>query len=82
MYMHEETDECYGDPRRCHRHGFRTSSADGLHDSPCPGCEAEMDGRDSSDEEIAFNAVHALCAAFSRPATVKTFDAESDEIWF
>ena len=33
-----------GDPRCCPRHpGVATSSPDGLHDTPCGRCEAEMD---------------------------------------
>ena len=32
-----------GDPRRCPRHGSRTSSPDGLFDVPCPECEFEAD---------------------------------------
>lgn len=32
-----------GDARRCERHGYTTSSPDGLHDTPCPACEAEHD---------------------------------------
>lgn len=38
-----EDDFAEGDCRRCERHGFTTSSPDGLFDGPCPGCEAEMD---------------------------------------
>lgn len=33
-----------GDPRRCARHPEQvTSSPDGMFDSPCGACEAEMD---------------------------------------
>lgn len=48
----ERTDDdrsTYGDPRRCPRHGCRTSSDNGLFDAPCPVCEDEM-WRDAQDE--------------------------------
>ena len=33
----------FGDPRRCPRHGYVTSSADGMFDGVCGHCEAEME---------------------------------------
>ena len=34
--------DAHGDPRRCPRHGCRTSSDNGLFDAPCPVCEDEL----------------------------------------
>lgn len=47
-----ERDYCpTGDPRRCHRHPWvTTSSADGMFDAPCGHCEYENEKEDSIDE--------------------------------
>jgi len=46
-----------GDYRRCPRHpGVKTSSPDGLHDTPCHMCEGEMDDL-AGEEDAHYNEI-------------------------
>jgi hypothetical protein len=52
QYDHEMM---YGDPRVCDRHpNQKTSSPDGMFDSPCPQCEYEMDRREVEDRNAEY----------------------------
>jgi hypothetical protein len=45
VLRYPDSDESYGDPRRCSRHPIeKTSDPHGLFDTPCGACEAEADG--------------------------------------